>query len=210
MNKLACIAWSCALVFARAETVYFETFPEHRDPSRYTRIAQMAEKWEVQKDADGARFLRVTMQPETSRRKGLVVWDLAPIHFDSLQVEVRTDAASPVFLSLAVNDRFGNAYLFAPYGKSATAQRKPLPTGETWTRYIAKIPTDITRMYRQGKEIAPFLHGRGEAVSDWKNVDLTNLGMKILHFEVLVPPNSPLIGKEFTFDFRYLRLEVNR
>jgi|GEM_PF-784716 hypothetical protein len=195
-----------------AQIAYRETFPEHRNPAQYIRIAAAGEKWEILKDDDGARFMRVTMLPLENRPRALVVWDLAPLQFNRLSVRVRVNGsgAAPVFLSLSASDRFGSSYTFKPFGKADGAPRKPLPAGGAWATYSARTPDDLASIFERGKEVSPYVHGRGEAVTTWENVDFKNIGFKTLHFQIDVLKNSVLMGKPFSVDFKLLELANDR
>jgi len=203
---LAVLSAHGTLRASEPEVAYRETFPAHRDPSRYTRIAAASKNWEVVEES-GCRFLRVTVSPTPGNLRGLVVWDLAPIQFNALAVRARvsgTDGA-PVFLEFAANDRAGNAYLFRPFGESKE-KRTPLPSDGSWAEFKIAIPGDLVKIFTQGKEVSPYVHGRGEALTTWEGTDFSNIGYCTLYFHTDVPKDSPLIGKSFTVDIEGLEL----
>lgn len=202
MKYLRCILLAGLGLIAplSAEVVYHEDFPDHRDPTRYTRIAAASEDWEILEE-NGQRFMRVHIQPSEQRRRGLVVWDLAPIHFTRLGVELRavgTDGA-PVRFSIAAQDRFTSSYVFKPSG----------PIGEDWTPFQVNLPADLERIFLRGKEISPFVHGRGDELTTWEGVDFSNIGFKTLFFHLDVPTRSPLLDKTYAVDFKLLQLSKN-
>jgi len=194
---------------AGSHVIYHETFPDYRDPTRYTRIAQACKDWQILTGPDGIRFMRVTVAPTAGRLRALILWDLPPIQFDRFAVEVRVNdtGGAPVYLESAAGDRDGSAFFFKTYGETGGgAKRTTLPTDGTWARYGVAIPGDLTKILTQGKEVSPYVHGPGDALTSWEGVDFSNRGFTALYFHADVPPGSPLIGKTYTIDFRLLEL----
>jgi len=192
---------------ARPRAVYRETFPDHRDASRYTRIAEASETWRVAEE-NGERFLRVTARPTRDHRRALVVWDLAPLQFDKLSVRVRA-GTSGVRLSGAVVDRSGTSYLFESFGREGDG-RKTVAHDGGWTTYTVRFPEDLRRIRRRGDEVSPFVHGPGEDVERWESIDFTNRGYKTIFFHLTFEGDSPAIGQEARLDLKDLELSVRQ
>jgi len=201
---------ACAETADRApasEVVYREQFSDFGNPSQYLRIARAAEAWEILEE-NGERFLRVYFEPTQSERTGLVVWDLAPLQFDSLVIEIRPvgTLASRVFVRANLFDRDGTTYTFHPYhGNRARSETAPL-TEDQWNRYALAIPEDLARIFARGAEVAPFLHGQGEKVEAWESVDFENRGYRTLHFNLNFPVGSPALDERIALDFKGLTL----
>ena len=209
---LAALSAHGTLRSSEPEVAYRETFPAHRDPSRHIRIAAASKNWEVVEE-DGRRFLRVTVTPAPGNLRGLVVWDLAPVQFNALAVRARVNGTggAPVFLEFAANDRAGNGYVFRPFGESKeSAPRIPLPSDGSWAELKIAIPGDLVKIFTKGREISPYVHGRGEALTTWESTDFSNIGYCTLYFHADVPKDSPLIGKSFTVDLDGLELSNAR
>lgn len=199
-------AAACA---AESRVVYHETFPDFRDPAHYTRIAESCSDWKILTGPDGTRFMRVTVAPTPGHLRALVVWDLVPIQFNGFSLEIRvsgTDGA-PVYLGSAAIDRSGSSFVFKSYGETGTGKTPlPLPSDGAWTRYEVAIPADLKTIHMQGREISPFVHGRGDALTTWEGMDFSNRAFTTLFLHPEVPAGSPLIGKTFTIDFRLIEL----
>jgi len=199
----------CAVCAGEPRIAYHETFPDYRDPAHYTRIALAARDWKILTGPDGSRFMRVTIAPKPGQPGALILWDLVPIQFNRFSVEVRlsgTDGA-PVYLGSSAEDCRDASFSFKSYGETgAGAKRMPLPADGSWTRYEVAIPADLTKIQTRGKEVTPCRYGRGEALTSWEGVNFSNHGFTVLYFNVDVPPQSPLIGKTCTLDFRHLEL----
>jgi len=190
-----------------SEVVYQEQLSDLGNPSQYLRIARAAERWEILEE-NGERFLRVYFEPTQSERTGLVVWDLAPLQFDSLVIEIRPvgASASRVFVRANLFDREGTTYSFHPFcGNRARSKAAPLVEGQ-WNRYALAIPRDLDRILARGAEVAPFLHGQGETVEAWESVDFENRGYRTLHFNLNFPAGSPALAERVAIDFKGLTL----
>jgi len=190
---------------ARADIVFRETFPEHRDPERYTRIAQAAEAWRIVEE-NGERIMRVTVIPEAGRKRGLVIWDLPPMQFNGLSIQVRADKPG-LLLSGAIVDRFGNSYVFKPFGATSDGQRERLVASDgSWSTYKLTLPEDLRRIRQRGREVTPFVHAAGEDIEGWETLDFSNRGYKTLFFHLEFPPNTPLVDQEVHIDLKLLEL----
>ncbi|TSA35044.1 MAG: hypothetical protein D4R65_05165 [Verrucomicrobiaceae bacterium] len=205
-SALLFFAAACA---AEARVVYHETFPDFRDPGHYTRIAESCSDWKILTEPDGTRFMRVTVAPVPGHPRALVLWDLVPIQFNSFSIEVRikgTDGA-PVYLGSAAMERNGSSFVFKSFGETGSDSKPlPLPADGSWARYEVSIPADLKTIHMEGKEVSPFVHGIGDALSTWEGMDFSNRAFTALFLHPEVPPASPLIGKTFTIDFRLLEL----
>lgn len=211
MNKrilltLLCLLLAGSLSASTPEPLaYLETFPPERKPSRYLRIAQAAESWEILEE-NGIRFLRVTIQPTARRQQGLIVWDLAPVQFLKLAVEVRPSAPG-IYFHAASQDRQGASYQFKYFGETEAGGKRRALNPNQWNRYEVRLPNDLERVRVRGEEVSPFVHAAGEELSRWESIDFDNLGHKTLYFHAALLPNSPHLGKTITVDFRFLELQ---
>jgi len=200
------LAASCA---AEARVVYHETFPDFRDPGHYTRIAEGCSDWKILSEPDGTRFMRVTVATTPGHPRALVVWDLVPIQFNGFSVEVRVSGTegAPVYLGSAAMERNGSSFVFKSYGETGSGTKPmPLPSDGAWTRYEVSIPADLKTIHTQGREISPFVHGRGDALTTWEGMDFSNRAFTTLFLHPEVAPGSPLAGRTFTVDFRLIEL----
>jgi hypothetical protein len=181
--------------------IYRETFSPLGNPAQYLRIARAADDWEII-EQDGERVLRVYFEPTRAERVGLVVWDLVPTQFRHLSIEVRPQQADavPVFIHANLFDREGTNYTFHSF--SGGGNDRASLKGGTWNEYAHSIPNGLTRIFARGAEVAPFLHGRGDAVEAWDTVDFENRGYRTIHFHIEFAANSPAIGKRVTIDFK--------
>lgn len=188
---------------------YRETFPDYADPSRYIRIAQASDSWEILEDDEG-RFIRVTIKPTEIYRRALIVWDLAPIHFSELKIEVRARGldGENAFFKAAVSDRFGSSFVLKDLGQTGDGTGRQSLSGDSWLTYRAVLPGDVDRIYERGKEVSPFVFGRGDRLASWENVDFSNRGFKTLFFHVDFPSDSPLLGQTMEVDLRLLELKT--
>jgi hypothetical protein len=196
------IAASAPATEADTESIiYRETFSPLGNPAQYLRIARAAEDWEII-EQDGERVLRVYFEPTNAQRGGLVVWDLVPMQFRHLSIQVRPQQADavPVFMHATLFDREGTSYTFRPF--SGDGNDRASLNDDTWNEYAHSIPNGLTRIFARGAEVAPFLHGRGDQLEAWDTVDFENRGFRTLHFHIDFAPNSPAIGKRVAIDFK--------
>lgn len=208
-TSLFLLAAACTACAGESRVVYHETFPDFRDPAHYTRIAGGCNDWKILTDPDGTRFMRVTVAPVPGHLRALILWDLVPVQFNRFSIEVRangTDGA-PVYLGSAAMERNGSSFVFKSYGETGSGTKPlPLPSDGSWVRYEAAIPADLKSIHVEGKEISPFVHGQGAALTSWEGMDFSNRAFVNLFLHPEVPAGSPLIGKTFTLDFRLLEL----
>lgn len=185
--------------------VYRETFDGGRNPAQVLRIAQGVERWEVvrEKEGEGA-FLRVHARPTAARPEFLVVWDLAPLQFRRLRVEIRPNGiGAEAGLQVVANleDRAGVAYAGRPWAGGPEGQAgRGLVAGE-WNLVSLRLPEDLLGASRGGKAL---LSPTGEPLGPEPN--FTNLGIRTIYFNFRLPPNSPWLGTAFTVDLRHLTL----
>ncbi|MGZ0654372.1 hypothetical protein ACWPKO_17930 [Coraliomargarita sp. W4R53] len=174
--------------------VYHENFAPYRSLDKHIRIAQAFESWDLERDAAG-RYLSLEINPEKGFNRALLVWDLAPIRFQQLSILVK--ALEPVDyeleLSLALKDVNGRSFVV-----------ELNPSGESfdgWMCYTASLREDTKQIYDQGKEVSPFVHGRGEVKTSFEGFDFDNVGFEAIFMHV-----DKVKGKQLTIGFRDLKL----
>ncbi len=202
---LGCVGWMAMGPGAEAadRVVYRETFDGWRNPAQCLRIAQGVERWEVVREKEGA-FLRIHARPTAARPEFLVVWDLAPLQFRRLKVEIRpegigADAGLQVVANL--EDRAGLALAGRPWaaGPEGKAGGGLIP-GE-WNPVSWGLPEDLVGASRGGKAL---LAPTGKPLGP--DPDFANLGIRAIYFNFRLPANSPWLGTAFTVDLRDLTL----
>lgn len=183
--------------------VYREKFEGWRNPEQYLRIAKGVKRWEVIREG-GEVFLRVHACPTATRPEILVVWDLAPIQFRKLSLEIRPNAAeaeAEMYLQVTWEDRSGVGYAGRFFGAGTKREgRGSLQSGK-WNFYGLAIPQDLLGASRGGKEL---LSETGDVLGAEPN--FSNAGYKTLYLNFSFPAHSPLLGKEFTLDLKNLTL----
>ena len=174
--------------------VYHENFAPYRSLDKHIRIAQAFESWELERDQAG-RYLRLEVNPKKGFNRALLVWDLAPIRFQELSVLVK--ALEPkdyeLELSLALKDVNGRSFVveLTPVGDAT----------DGWRCYTASLRENTKQIYDKGKEVSPFVHGRGEVKTNFEGFDFDNVGFEAIFMHV-----DQVKGKQLTVGFRDLKL----
>ncbi|MDQ8193696.1 hypothetical protein QEH59_04635 [Coraliomargarita sp. SDUM461004] len=174
--------------------VYYENFAPYRNVEKQIRIAQAFGSWSVANDRNG-RYLHTVVDPTKGFERALLVWDLMPIRFQELSILIKalepTDRT--INMSLALEDVKGRSFVveFRPVGKAA----------DGWVLYVASLREDTKRIYDRGKEISPFVHGRGEAKTSFEGFDFDNVAFKAIFMHA-----NGLSQQSIEIGFRDLKL----